>query len=727
LTGHEFSTVGGLSPVFWLSAWAVGVVLTGAPIVLGLFRLGRLARASEPVTDEAMLGSARRLAARVGVRRPVRLVLGSGREVPMTWGIFRPVILLPSDAARWPEGRLATALAHELAHVRRWDCLTHLLARSACALYWFNPLSWLALARVRAEQEQACDDLAVRSGLDRVSYADHLLAILAGRTSRSPGSPTAVALAMSAGSRLEGRLREILDARRSRRAPGRRTVGLATAAAVALLVPLAAVSPRAGAEALLGPGPDSPAQATADGTAQDAKPVSGSVESEVLEKVREVYVKAPDESALRLGAIRGILEALHDPYSTYIEASQLAEMERSIQGKLTGIGAKLEPFEGRVRVVTPLPDSPAFKAGVRPGDVIEEVDGQPTRGLELTEVVRRIIGEAGKAVRLRVRHEDGRTEELNVTRGAITVRSVQGYRLGRDGRWDFMLDPDHGIGFVRLTGFNGETPGELKEALERLKGQGVKGAVLDLRGCPGGLMSAAVDSARHFLAKGTIVTIRGRDEAPKSFKAEGQAAAPDLPMVVLIDDTTASAAEILAGALKNNDRAILLGSRTHGKGSVQTIVKLKDGSGAIRLTSAYYELPGGENIDKRDGKETWGVDPTDGYFVPLDGPAREALNRRRLDRERLGGAEPPTTGGAKVSPELIERDQADPQLGAALKTLTARTTGGTFVKVGLPVAEQSARLKRLQDVRKRRQSLLDDLRTVERELSELDRVLPAGR
>ena len=144
--------------------------------------LRRVARGATTVTDPAMLELARRLAAQAGVRRPVRLILSATRVVPMTWGLLRPVILLPADAGDWAEGRLTTALLHELAHVRRWDFLTQLAARAACVAYWFNPLAWLALARVRREQEHAADDFAIECGLDRHGYAVHLLAIVTGRS-----------------------------------------------------------------------------------------------------------------------------------------------------------------------------------------------------------------------------------------------------------------------------------------------------------------------------------------------------------------------------------------------------------------------------------------------------------------------------------------------------------------------------------------------------------------
>ncbi len=482
-----------LSPTWkktWmLIPWAAGVFLTGVPILLGLLSLRRLSRGATPVKDPAMLELMRRLAARVGTRRPVRLVLSASREIPMTWGIFRPVILLPADAGEWPEERLTTALLHELAHVRRRDFSTQLAARLACAIHWFNPLAWLALARVRREQEQAADDAALACGLDRYAYAGHLLAIVTGRV---PGGPrTTMATAMASSAKLERRLVAILDAGRSRREPGRRAVGLVAAVAAGLLLPLAAFNPWSEAQARVKPAVIAidPQAQPPDGAAPAGKPKADGVaiESEVLAKVREIYVKPPDESALRQGAIRGMLDALHDPHSAYIDARQMADLTRDTQGKVTGIGVQLESRDGQVIVVTPLFDSPAIKAGIRAGDAIDEVDGKPTKGLDIAEVVKRVLGKEGDVVRLKVRHADGRAEELAVTRGVVKIASVAGFRVVGD-RPEFLLDADHAIGYVRINQFTSETAGELKRSLKGLAGRGMKALILDLRGCPGGLL-----------------------------------------------------------------------------------------------------------------------------------------------------------------------------------------------------------------------------------------------
>lgn len=697
----RFSALGAAAA---LAAWASGALVCMVPVVLGLLGLRKLRCAARPVTDAGMLQLLETLAARVGVSRRVRLLRSSDREIPMTWGVFRPVILLPEDAEGWSSERLSVALLHELAHVKRWDCLSQLLARVACACHWFDPLTWIALRRVRVEQEQASDDLVLRGGLDPLEYADHLLAIVTGRS--TGGASSLVAPAMAPATRLERRLIGILDSARCRKGVGRGCAGLVSIVAACLVAGLAALSLQTAAEA------------------RGDEPLKGP--TEVLKTVREAYVKPTDESALRAGAIKGMIDALHDPYSEFYDTPRVAELERDMQNKLTGIGAQLKVEKGEIVVITPLPDSPAFKAGLRPGDVIESVDGKATKGVALAEVVKQIIGPAGTVVRLSVRHADSRTEEMAITRGTITVRTVRGFWQGEGGQPDFLLDRDHAIGYMSISHFAQGTADELKASIEALKAKGIKGLMLDLRGCPGGLMTEAVETAKVFLSKGTIVSIRGRDAALKSFAADAPAPAGDLPLVVLIDERTGSASEIVAGSLKDHDRAVLVGTRTLGKGSVQTIIKLDDG-GAIRLTTAYYELPSGKNIDKQEGKLTWGVDPTDGDYIPLSAAEEEALEKKRSQRERVGAPVDPKIRGAKVTPEWLELEQSDRQLAAALETLIARIATGNYVKVGLPASELVTRVKRLDDARKRRESLRKELEKLDEELASLRGVEPAAK
>ena len=694
------------------------------PVLLGMLSLRQVARRVDvPVTDPAMLRahpSAR------GADRPE--AVGAAGPQPSAGDpddLGRPPSGHPPArrCGGWPEERLTTALLHELAHVKRWDFLTQLAARAACAVYWFNPLAWLALARVRREQEQASDDLALGCGLDRHAYADHLLAIVTGRASGGPRS--AVAPAMASSAKLERRLLGILDTGRSRRELGpadrRPRRGWPRRPSSC---PWRPSTPGRGRGHRQAAGRRRPGGVAPRRRSTQAGRGRIAVESEVLAKVREVFVKPPDESALRKGAIKGMLDALHDPHSAYIDAQQMADMDRNLQGKVTGIGAQLELKDGQVTVVTPLPDSPALKAGLRPGDVIEEVDGQPTRGLELAEVVKRILGKAGEVVRLKVKHADGRAEDLAVTRGVVTIRSVRGFRSPGDAGRDSLLDPDHAIGYVRISQFGTDTAAELRTAIERPQRPGDEGT--DPR--PPGLPRRAVECG----GRGRAVVPRQGDDRHDPRPRRGRevlhgrrqpALAADVPLVVLVDGTTASAGEILAGALKDNDRADhrRVADVRQGLGPVD-----RQAEGRQRCDPADVRLlpacPAARTSTSGKARPTWGVDPTDGYYVPVDGKTLDAMTRKRVERERVGGPDPAAAAAAKVTPESIERDEADPQLAAALKTMIARTTRGEFVKVGLPLSEQSARLQRLDEARKRRQSLLEDLKKVDKELGELSAI-----
>src|SRR5207244_5051905 len=205
--------------------------------------------------------------------------------------------------------------------------------------------------------------------------------------------------------------------------------------------------------------------------------------------------------------------------------------------------------------------------------------------------------------------------------------------------------------------------------------------VLDLRFCPGGLLSQAIEVCRMFLNQGTILTTKGPGKADNTFKADGTGYLGDFPLVIMLNDQTASAGEIVAGALRDHNRALLIGTRSYGKGSVQAIVKLDEG-GFLKLTTAYHYLPSGRNIQKRPGEKAWGVDPTDGYYIPLSRAQTEALQKNMTQRGLIGLNADEPKAQARVTPKLIEKKHADPQLGAALRTMVAKLTGGDFIKVG---------------------------------------------
>ena len=696
-----------------LLAWLTGVLLALLPLGAGLVGVCRLRRRARRVEDGPMADRLRQLAAGLGLRRRVRLLQSDRRSMPMTWGLLRPIVLLPRDADTWPPQRLRVVLLHELAHVRRWDCLTQFLAQAVRALHWFNPLAWLAVARLRVEQERACDDAVLAAGAGAVDYAEHLLSVTTGVPASRFVSP--VALAMGRAQQIEHRVVAILDPARDRRPLARRTAGLVTLAALGLLLPLAASTWKAPAADQ----PPGPADKASPETPQQAADQTKEL-AEVRAKLLERYVKKPDAKALSEGAIKGMVGALHDPYAEYFTPEEEAALARQTSGGFTGIGAQLRMQDKRLIVVTPLEDSPALKAGLRPGDVITAIDGKPTEGVALADAIKLILGTQETVVKLKVVHPDGKEAELAVTRAPIRVRSVQGFRRGDDGKWEYLLDADNRIGYVSILQFSGNTPKELREVVDKLGDQKVKGLILDLRFCPGGLLSAAVDVVKALLANGTIVTVKGRDGNETVFKADGKAALGDVPLLVLVNEHTASAAEIVAGALRDNDRAMLLGTRTFGKGSVQEVVKLGDKSGALKLTSAYYYLPGGRNIQKRPGEKDWGVDPADGFWVALDARQNEALQKSIQERAVLGkkGEQPKPE---KPTPERVEKEYADPQLAAALRSMQAKVTKGEFEKVGQSEAAMRANLARVEEIQTRRKALQQELEKVNKELEEAEK------
>jgi carboxyl-terminal processing protease len=699
--------------VWLLMTWCFGVVLVMLPLVGGFASLRRLHGDSRLIHDGSTLTLLAQLAAELGLRRSVTLLQNVRRSVPMTWGLWRPVILLPLDSVSWSPERLRVVLLHELAHVKRWDCLTQLLGYLVRALYWFHPLAWLAVAQLRQEQERACDDAVLNAGSNASDYAEHLLMVTAGLAVNRMHSP--VALAVSRSRKIERRLAGILDANRSRRPLTGRLIGGLTLAALCLLLPLASLRLQAARVV--------PSSAPAGENVAEEPPTAASAETkklaEIHAKVLQRYVKSLNEKEITDAAIRGLLSALNDPYCDFLSPDQAAQVERSLGSTFAGIGVQIRMEDDQPMVISPLEDSPALEAGLKPGDIILAIDGQATKGVALPEVVKRILGRQGSAVKLKVRHRTGEEAEVAVTRRQIKVLTVKGFRRDRQDQWEFLLDPQRQIGYVQIAHFTSGTVDDLRRVLQQLTSQGLKGLVLDLRCCPGGLLSAAIESTQLFLAKGTIVAIKGHQHEQVA-KADGKCLLGDLPLVVLLNGQTASAGEIVAGALKDNNRAILLGSRSFGKGSVQELIKL-DGGGTLRLTTAYYYLPSGRGIHRMDGDEEWGVDPTDGYYLPLDAKQTETMAERMYERALVGKKQ---TGGKddQFTPQRIADDFADPQLAAALQTMITRITTGSFAKVGKGKEALAADLANIhrEEIQKRRDALLKNLEQVNKELADLD-------
>ncbi len=308
--------------------------------------------------------------------------------------------------------------------------------------------------------------------------------------------------------------------------------------------------------------------------------------SKVLQLIREDYVEDVKEKEVLFGAIRGMLSTL-DPHSIFLPPDVYRELKIDTEGRFGGVGLEITLKDNLLTVVTPIEGSPAARAGIHEGDRILRIDGVPTKELELGEAVRKMRGPRGSRVHLLLVREGSKEPfDITLTRDIIRIKSI---------RWEV---PEEGYGYVRVNSFQEDTAVELERALESLqkktKGD-FKGLILDLRNNPGGLLDEAVDMANLFLNSGTIVTTVSRDKEIDKRVASKEGTEPTYPIVVLVNGGTASAAEIVAGALQDHKRAVLLGTQTFGKGSVQTIFDLGDGAG-LKLTVAKYYTPKGRSI-----------------------------------------------------------------------------------------------------------------------------------
>ncbi|HZN69777.1 MAG TPA: S41 family peptidase [Tepidisphaeraceae bacterium] len=362
------------------------------------------------------------------------------------------------------------------------------------------------------------------------------------------------------------------------------------------------------------------------------------------------YAEPVDEEKLRKGAIDGMLGQL-DPYTVYVPPAEQEKFERLLQGSYKGVGIQLDQNEQtkEIEVVTPIEESPAHRAGVLAGDVILKVNGEDIRNLKIEEVMAKVKGPVGSEVRITVRHTTGEEAELTMTRQEIVMPTVKGYRRNEDNSWDYFVNADPRVGYVRVTQFTPETTTKLRAAVEKLLAEGMKGLILDLRFNPGGRLDQAEEVVDLFLDQGTVVVTRGRNRPEKVTQATGPGTLPPFPMVVLINEHSASASEIVAGSLMDNRRALVLGTRSYGKGSVQEVVDL-DRGGELKVTVGYYYLPSGRLVHRKKDAADWGVEPQ--IIVPMDEATQQWLYRNQTETEYFrkpkvqGSTTAPTTRAA---------------------------------------------------------------------------------
>ena len=375
--------------------------------------------------------------------------------------------------------------------------------------------------------------------------------------------------------------------------------------------------------------------------------------TEVFGRIKEAYVEEVDDSTLLENAIKGMLSGL-DPHSTYLEPQAYEELEESTTGEFGGLGIEIGMEDGFVRVITPIDDTPAQRAGVLPGDMIIKLGDRPVKGMSLEEAVRTMRGEPGTVLRLTIMREGQAAPlEIDVERAVIKVTSVRYHTL------------EPGFGYLRITQFQADTGREFRNAIRNLKqanNDGLQGLVIDVRNNPGGVLQAAVEAADALLDEGLIVYTQGRVQSSRlRFSAKPGDVAEGVPIVVLINSGSASASEILAGALQDHKRAVIMGTDSFGKGSVQTVIPL-DETHAIKLTTARYYTPNGHSIQAKGIEPDILVKPAQVTEVEGRRMVTEADLSRHLSNDDSGRRERDRSSRA----EQLSRDF---QLTSALNLL----------------------------------------------------------
>lgn len=379
--------------------------------------------------------------------------------------------------------------------------------------------------------------------------------------------------------------------------------------------------------------------------------------AEVMDRIKAAYVEPVDDKTLLENAIKGMLSNL-DPHSAYLGPEDFQELQESTSGEFGGLGIEVGSENGMIKVVSPIDDTPASKAGIEAGDLIVKINNQPTQGLSMTEAVDLMRGKLGEKITLTLVRDGGTPFDVTLARATIQVKSVKAQLL------------ESGYGYVRITQFQVKTGEEVGKALAKMRkdnGGKLKGIILDLRNNPGGVLQSAVEVADHFLTKGLIVYTKGRiANSELRFSADPADASEGVPLVVLINGGSASASEIVAGALQDQKRGILMGTDSFGKGSVQTVLPLNNDR-ALKITTALYYTPNGRSIqaqgiipdvEVRQGKVTRDADVESFKEADLQGHLGNGN----------GGADRPT--GKKAAGSKKARPQDDDfQLSQALSLL----------------------------------------------------------
>lgn len=441
----------------------------------------------------------------------------------------------------------------------------------------------------------------------------------------------------------------------------KRSAGFWLACLGAMLTPGAALAQTGGQPANEEVPPSSQAQLTLD----DLRTFT-----DVFNQVRRNYVEGADDKTLLQSAIRGMLSEL-DPHSRYMSGEAYRDIRDSSEGHYEGIGVDVEPRGDGIEVLTVIDDSPAEQAGIKPGDFITAIDGESLEGRDLDAAIDSLLGEAGTTIDLVVVTPGQGERSVTVPRAVLQIPTMTFRQLDRS--W----------GYFRINAFNRDSARDLKTRLASVKADGIdlRGLVIDLRNNPGGVLQGAVEMADGFLDEGVIVTTRGRNSAMQmEFEAHPGQWLAEVPLVLLVDRGTASASEVLAGALQDHGRAVIVGERTFGKGSVQSVLPLRNGGG-IKLTTARYYTPSGRSIQAQ-GIRPDVVYEAGGVANPEHGRIREADLERHLDRDP--GAGENSSENATAAPRQDYLEEALQVLEEANILATGRAAPDQPPRVGPP-------------------------------------------
>jgi len=389
---------------------------------------------------------------------------------------------------------------------------------------------------------------------------------------------------------------------------------------------------------------------------------------EIHREIFDNYVDQVDDAQLKQKAIDGMLGALDDPYTVYVPPAHQEEFDKELGGSFSGVGISLREIDKKMVVTSPVEGGPADLAGIDGGDIITKVDGTPITGMEIDNVVKLVSGPVGSAVTLTIDRE-GKSIDFTLHRQEINLPTVDGYDRGPDQAWRYFVSENPKIAYIRITQFDENTFDELKDVLlgkdshGGLIAQGMQGLIMDLRFNPGGQLDQAINVVNLFISKGVIVKTVGRSSPEQIEKARPDAiTAPYFPMTILVNDRSASAAEIVSGSLKDNNRALIIGQRTFGKGSVQRVIQLGQDDGTLKMTIAHWYLPSGRLVSRKKDSKDWGVEPQ--IIVPVDEKTEDDIEGLQERQEAIRFHPSSTMPSTQPTTE-----PTDPQFQQALTTM----------------------------------------------------------